>query len=341
MKFSHSLQFNAVPDWADKYVAYSNLKKAIYTLEKDAPSLSSQPYRDDIESESANLLNSQQSTETDRIFTPLMDKELKKIVDFYGKKSEELFKDLETLQTDLVRTEEEEVYEESDDASDDDDEEIEGRNMDSPYTTVRGGTLAGGRRPSMDAIFRDPKKYNEAAREQQKRNLRRGSKISTSPERGNPFDRRRSSNDASYSGAEGDLLDEVQNEPTAAETSVPDVMAISSNRPNRPRTTSTASQSQNNPRWSLFRKKSQRKSLGIVVPDDYDQDGGLLSASRSEMNSSVGGDKSMSVWTADNDWAIDMRITFKKRITDLFVALSELKQFVQLNETGMKKILKK
>jgi hypothetical protein len=27
MKFSHSIQFNGVPDWSDHYVAYSNLKK--------------------------------------------------------------------------------------------------------------------------------------------------------------------------------------------------------------------------------------------------------------------------------------------------------------------------
>lgn len=27
MKFSHSIQFNAVPDWANHYIAYSNLKK--------------------------------------------------------------------------------------------------------------------------------------------------------------------------------------------------------------------------------------------------------------------------------------------------------------------------
>jgi phosphate transporter len=27
MKFSHSLQFNAVPDWTNHYIAYSNLKK--------------------------------------------------------------------------------------------------------------------------------------------------------------------------------------------------------------------------------------------------------------------------------------------------------------------------
>lgn len=27
MKFSHSIQFNAVPDWSNSYIAYSNLKK--------------------------------------------------------------------------------------------------------------------------------------------------------------------------------------------------------------------------------------------------------------------------------------------------------------------------
>ncbi|KAK3079337.1 hypothetical protein LTS18_005119, partial [Coniosporium uncinatum] len=34
MKFSHSIQFNAVPDWSSHYIAYSNLKKLIYSLEK-------------------------------------------------------------------------------------------------------------------------------------------------------------------------------------------------------------------------------------------------------------------------------------------------------------------
>lgn len=27
MKFSHSIQFNAVPDWSSYYISYSNLKK--------------------------------------------------------------------------------------------------------------------------------------------------------------------------------------------------------------------------------------------------------------------------------------------------------------------------
>lgn len=32
MKFSHSLQFNAVPEWSTKYISYSTLKKLAYLL---------------------------------------------------------------------------------------------------------------------------------------------------------------------------------------------------------------------------------------------------------------------------------------------------------------------
>ena len=35
MKFSHSLEFNSVPEWSTKYLAYSQLKKLIYSLQKD------------------------------------------------------------------------------------------------------------------------------------------------------------------------------------------------------------------------------------------------------------------------------------------------------------------
>ncbi|CAK9438532.1 uncharacterized protein LODBEIA_P27560 [Lodderomyces beijingensis] len=36
MKFSHSLQFNAVPEWSSKYLAYTTLKKLIYSLQRDS-----------------------------------------------------------------------------------------------------------------------------------------------------------------------------------------------------------------------------------------------------------------------------------------------------------------
>lgn len=34
MKFSHSIQFNAVPDWSSHYISYSNLKK-LYVASKN------------------------------------------------------------------------------------------------------------------------------------------------------------------------------------------------------------------------------------------------------------------------------------------------------------------
>jgi SPX domain len=36
MKFSHSIQFNAVPDWSSNYISYSNLKK-LYVLKCNEP----------------------------------------------------------------------------------------------------------------------------------------------------------------------------------------------------------------------------------------------------------------------------------------------------------------
>lgn len=35
MKFSHSIQFNAVPDWSSHYISYSNLKK-LYVFKMSA-----------------------------------------------------------------------------------------------------------------------------------------------------------------------------------------------------------------------------------------------------------------------------------------------------------------
>jgi len=37
MKFSHSLQFNAVPDWSAYYIGYSNLKKLYVPGFADTP----------------------------------------------------------------------------------------------------------------------------------------------------------------------------------------------------------------------------------------------------------------------------------------------------------------
>jgi len=47
------------------------------------------------------------------------------------------------------------------------------------------------------------------------------------------------------------------------------------------------------------------------------------------------------VWTSDTDYAWDVRLLFKRRITNLYVATASLKSYVELNYSGFRKILKK
>lgn len=48
-----------------------------------------------------------------------------------------------------------------------------------------------------------------------------------------------------------------------------------------------------------------------------------------------------SVWTTPDEYAVDIRLTIKRQLNDLYMHLSELAHYVDINETGMKKILKK
>ncbi|CAG8475809.1 1684_t:CDS:2 [Dentiscutata heterogama] len=94
MKFSHSLQFNSVPDWAEHYIAYSNLKKLVYQIEREIISVSIVP--EDVEViEVSPLLDSK--SRTNSIFIPALDKELAKISTFYISKEKELFDEVTSL----------------------------------------------------------------------------------------------------------------------------------------------------------------------------------------------------------------------------------------------------
>lgn len=343
MKFSHSLQFNSVPEWTDKYVSYSKLKAAIYQLEKnqtldDVPASAGPDRQDDIEHESGHLLNGNDN-DADKTFVKLLDRELRRINDFYIEKEKQVMADLETLRSDLERAEREDLgVGESDEGSDDEDDDdddggrrslIHTRDTEDTTDTRADSTRRGSRnrRPSLDALFADPRRYNEASREERKL---RGYTVKQSKQQ--PQSPSTSQIDASSPSEE-----QVMAQPTAAETSVPDVLSLSNERPpaNRRRSASGTKA------FAAFfkRRPSQRRSLGVVGSDLVESPVGTRSEGTD--SSILGEAKSMSVWTAENDYAIDLRITYKRRITDLFVTFSELKQFVQLNETGMKKILKK
>ncbi|KAI1934339.1 low-affinity phosphate transporter [Ophidiomyces ophidiicola] len=91
MKFSHSIQFNAVPEWSDNYIAYSNLKKLIYSLEKQI----NNPEAHDDEVEDAPLLD--RVLDTDSIFVRMLDGELEKICSFYHAKEIDLYKEVDDV----------------------------------------------------------------------------------------------------------------------------------------------------------------------------------------------------------------------------------------------------
>jgi len=88
MKFSHSIQFNAVPDWSSHYIAYSNLKKLIYHLEKSVHL----PGPSDVETRP--LLNTE---DPEAVFSRALDVELEKISSFYTVKEKEVFDEVEDL----------------------------------------------------------------------------------------------------------------------------------------------------------------------------------------------------------------------------------------------------
>lgn len=47
------------------------------------------------------------------------------------------------------------------------------------------------------------------------------------------------------------------------------------------------------------------------------------------------------VWTSKTDYAYDTRLLFKRKITRLYISVSSLKAYVEVNYSGFRKILKK
>ncbi|KAK5988670.1 ABC transporter 1 [Cladobotryum mycophilum] len=92
MKFSHSIQFNAVPDWSSHYLAYSNLKKLIYQLEKSVHQARAG------DAESRPLISNEQPEE---VFSKSLGVELDKICSFYAAKEAEVLDEVKQLLHDI------------------------------------------------------------------------------------------------------------------------------------------------------------------------------------------------------------------------------------------------
>lgn len=91
MKFSHLLQFNAVPEWLNKYIAYLTLKKLIYLLQRDLLRLGDQ-----------ERLLAGGSGDPSLVFVAALDAELLKIDTFYKKQEERAYDEVQDVQNDVA-----------------------------------------------------------------------------------------------------------------------------------------------------------------------------------------------------------------------------------------------
>ncbi|KAJ6489019.1 SPX domain-containing protein [Mycena sanguinolenta] len=259
MKFSSSLKFNAVAEWWDEYIAYDALKKYIYQLERAQHEHSA--YRDIETNERSSLVD--RGLQADNVFTPLLDRELKKICTFYEAQENELKGEVAELE-ELVRQQDEAGLS-GNHYLDDDEEEEEEDDDDSlsrsPQRRRRISSTAG-HRVSLSAAAR------------------------TIPE-GGPAPHR-----LSVSSSSSDGHGDAPSSPTV-------------------------------PMGTIGRLRNK------LTPDFM----------RSSVTSSVFDPQN--VWTSKSDYAYDTRLLFKRRITTLYISVTSLKSYVEVNYSGFRKILKK
>lgn len=277
MKFSHSIQFNAVPDWSSHYISYSNLKKLIYQLEKQLHQGTAGGKQDGEQDPEASPLLSHTTSnadgDPDRVFTRKLDDELEKICAFYQLKELEIFGEVDALLKDVEGFE----VEHGEDAGDG---EGEGGRRQSRWARVR-----------QQSIFRSSFQFGKKGR---RASVATSDREATIPE------------EDDSEGEEGEDAHE----------------------------TSALTKSQN----ALDRKLQPRGAKDHATGDhasasDWHSSSAELRRRPSVAFNDFGDDALQALY--------DEGITLKKRTINLYVSICELRSFIQLNETGFAKVLKK
>ena len=300
MKFSHSIQFNAVPDWSSYYISYSNLKKLIYQLEKQLHSSIPGGKADPQDAESSPLLTSSTGglpDDPDKVFTRKLDDELEKICSFYQLKELEIHGEVDGLLKDVDEFQAEHAAGEALG-------EGLGVRRQSVWARARqqsifknfqiggGGGSGGGRTSS---------RGGEGGRK------RRSSTMGTAErvERGIPEEDEE---------ADGDGGDDSEDDANHDNSTTPLTKSQNSLAP--PRRHSAAPGSVRSEGGAADHHSStELRRRPSTAFNDFDTD--ALDALYSE------------------------GVTLKKRITNLYVSVCELRSYIQLNETGFSKVLKK
>ena len=274
MKFSHSVQFNAVPEWSSHYISYSNLKKLIYQLEKQSNSKNAARRGSTLDPESSPLIlyGSHNLDDPDAIFSRKLDEELDKICSFYQVKEQELTDEVETLMKDV-----EEFVAEQEAG------EVEGEGG----RTRRSSVWARARRQSIFRSFSLPLRRQPSSS---------GSREAAIPEEDDSVDDDDENSNLTKSFNTGPPLDRSQTPETS---------------------------------------RSMGRGRDFVRGESIDQSEDAPSLRRRHSTAFHDfGDEALQA-------LYDEGITLKKRTINLYVNICELRSFLQLNQTGFRKVLKK
>lgn len=308
MKFSSSLKFNAQVEWWDEYIAYDALKRYIYHLEKQKHEALLQSHDIESATERTSLVDRiAQWQDTDALFKPLLDAELRKISSFYALQEKQLLQELAELE-ELVKEQDEigmlagRFYSDSQwDEDDDDDEDDWGSTERSqePSTSKR-------RRRASTSVGRAMSQGAHHSREAPARPRR-----------------------VSVSSTEENL--DLEASLASIGRSFPAPV------PEGDETGPQQSVSRSGARDGESLARSRSQTVGVR---------GIANRLRSSITSlgsphtpvSGGGE---TIWTSKKNFATDTQLLFKRRITNLYVQVSALRSYVELNYSGFRKVLKK
>ncbi|ANB15340.1 Pho91p [Sugiyamaella lignohabitans] len=270
MKFNHSLQFNAVPEWISKYIDYGALKKLTYQLEKEAVEASGR------DAESAVLIEH----DPEAAFRRVLDIELEKIDLFYTETESKIFDDLDYVLADAIKYEQ--------------------RLADEHVFTAADGVV----QDDQKYLFpvRSTSQASSSGRGYSQSSGRRGSGSS-----GESLDQEDDGGSDPGSKAYPSLLAPTGSGHQDADTSIDEDHVHLEESDPRP--------------YYARRRRSRSASVGVSAN------------SRPRRGSAVD--------IRDMYLLSDHLITLKKRTSAVYVSLSELKSYIDLNRTGFRKALKK
>lgn len=340
MRFEQQLVFNASNEWVDEYINYTALKAAVYRAEKEALVYRRGDQEQQQDEEQATLLGhgggpvGAAGTSDSATITPdtlsarfkvLLDAELSKIEKFYTEKERELLAELEQVKEEVHQVEEEGQFGDFESESDEESGESEDEDATGATKLLKKSTrliksVVGA--SSGHAHHPHHRRRSSGGEDLPSFGHRRNGSTSSGKLRAH-----HSRTASEGSGSSNDALGRV----------------TSRNMPNLPQEVSEDIESQINRTMQAATRPSSPANDASAGPSQPEAPFSPAEGSRPlrRRTSSFGGlapghDSTADIWNSHSRAAQDMRITFKMRLQSLFREVSQLKEYVTLNQSKLR-----